>query len=79
MVSETRIKVVVDGKSQIKEVKSGGSYPSHSDMRLHFGIGESDTADLVEIRWPSGLIERFENVEGDRFLTAKEGMGLTEQ
>ena len=75
----TRIKVVVDGKSQIKEVKSGGSYPSHSDMRLHFGIGESDTADLVEIRWPSGLIERFENVEGDRFLTAKEGMGLTEQ
>ena len=75
----TRIKVVVDGKSQIKEVKSGGSYPSHSDMRLHFGIGESDTADLVEIRWPSGLIERFENVEGDRFLTVKEGMGLTEQ
>lgn len=75
----TRIKVVVGGKSQIREVKSGGSYPSHSDMRLHFGLGQSDMADLVEIRWPSGFVERFENVRGNRFLTATEGMGLREQ
>lgn len=75
----TRITVVAGGKSQIKEVKSGGSYPSHSDMRLHFGIGQSDTAELVDIRWPSGLEERFENVQGNRFLTAMEGMGLSEQ
>ena len=75
----TRINVVAGGKSQIKEVKSGGSYPSHSDMRLHFGLGQSDRADLVEIRWPSGIVEQFENVQGDRFLIAKEGTGLREQ
>ncbi|MBM3238040.1 CRTAC1 family protein [Candidatus Poribacteria bacterium] len=72
----TRIKVVADGKSQIREVKSGGSYPSHSDMRLHFGLGEATSADLVEIRWPSGLVERFEGVKANQFLKAKENEGL---
>ncbi|MBI1928873.1 CRTAC1 family protein, partial [Candidatus Poribacteria bacterium] len=71
----TRIKVVTGGKSQIREVKSGGSYPSHSDMRLHFGLGQAAVADLVEIRWPSGLVERFEGVKADQFLRAKEGEG----
>ncbi|HIE28662.1 TPA: CRTAC1 family protein [Candidatus Poribacteria bacterium] len=74
----TRIKVVADGKSQIREVKSGGSYPSHSDMRLHFGLGKATVADLVEIRWPSGLVERFEGVKANRFLKAKEGEKLSE-
>ena len=72
----TRIKVVTAGKSQIREVKSGGSYPSHSDMRLHFGLGESTKADFVEIRWPSNLVEQFKDVQGDRILVAKEGKGL---
>ena len=48
-------------------------------MQLHFGLGWSNTADLAEICWLSGLVERFESVQGDRFLTAKEGMGLSEQ
>ena len=74
----TRIQVVASGKSQIREVKSGGSYPSHSDMRLHFGLGGAVAADLVEIRWPGGLVERFEDVDANRFLRAKEGEGLIE-
>ncbi|MFQ6040554.1 MAG: CRTAC1 family protein [Candidatus Poribacteria bacterium] len=74
----TRIRVVADGKSQIREVKSGGSYPSHSDMRLHFGLGEATVADLVEIRWSSGLVNRFEGVKANRFLKAKEGEKLIE-
>ena len=73
-----RIKVVADGKSQIREVKSGGSYPSHSDMRLHFGLGEAPKADLVEIQWPSRLVEQFTDVKGDRILVATEGKGLRE-
>ena len=73
-----RIKVVADGKSLIREVKSGGSYPSHSDMRLHFGLGEAPKADLVEIQWPSRLVEQFTDVKGDRILVATEGKGLRE-
>jgi len=72
----TRIKVVANGKSQIREVKSGGSYPSHSDMRIHFGLGKVAQVDLVEIRWPNGLVERFKGVKTNQFLRAKEGEGL---
>ena len=71
-----RVKVTASGTVQMREVKSGGSYPSHSDMRLHFGLGESGVAAHVEIRWPSGLIEHYEDVETDQFLIATEGEGL---
>ena len=72
-----RVKVVTDSISQIREVKSGSSYLSQSDMRLHFGLGEASVAKLIEIQWPSGLIERFENVKADQVLRAVEGNGLT--
>ncbi len=74
----TRIKVVANGMSQIREVKSGGSYPSHSDMRLHFGLGQAALVDRVEILWPSGLVERFEGIKTNQFLRATERKGLSE-
>ena len=64
--------------SQIREVKSGGSYPSHSDMRLHFGLGQAALVDRVEILWPSGLVERFEGIKTNQFLRATERKGLSE-
>ena len=70
-----RVKVAAGGISQIREVKSGSSYLCQSDMRLHFGLGEASEADLVEIRWPSGLVERFEGVKANQFLKAIEGEG----
>ena len=73
----TRIAVLAGGSIQMREVKSGGSYPSHSDMRLHFGLGKSAVVERVEIRWPSGLIEQYKNVETNRFLIATEGKGLS--
>ena len=73
-----RVKMIAGGISQSREVKSGGSYLCHDDVRLHFGLGKAEKADLVEIRWPSGLVERFENVKANRFLMAKEGEGLSE-
>ena len=70
-----RVKVFAGGISQIREVKSGSSYLSQSDMRLHFGLGETSQADMVEIRWPSGLVERFESVKANQILKAIEGEG----
>ena len=46
---------------------------SHTDFRLHFGIGSAVEVDSLLIRWPSGLVERFESVQADRFLTVREG------
>src|SRR5437868_1368272 len=43
--------------AQIDEVRSGGSYISQNDLRIHFGIGKAEKIDLLEIRWPSGQID----------------------
>jgi hypothetical protein len=59
----------------VDEVRSGSSYDSHSDMRVHFGLGASAKIDGVEVRWPSGIVERFVNLPVDRIHTVKEGSG----
>ncbi|MEO8735100.1 MAG: CRTAC1 family protein [Edaphobacter sp.] len=69
---------VTTGKlRQMDEVRSGGSYLSQSDLRLHFGLGRTQRIDKVEVLWPNGERQTFENVAGDRFYHLKEGEGLT--
>lgn len=58
---------------QIREIKSGVSYLSSNDLRVHFGLGSHDKADTLEIRWPSGLVQRIENIRADQILTVEEG------
>ena len=58
------------------EVRSGSSYVSNSDMRVHFGLGTETKLDSVEVRWPSGLTERFDNLPVDQINTVKEGSGV---
>jgi hypothetical protein len=57
---------------QIDEVRSGGSYISQSDLRVHFGLGTAATAD-IEIRWPSGTVDRILGVKANQVLVVKEG------
>jgi hypothetical protein len=73
-----KVAVVAGGRRQIAEVRAGGSYQSHNDMRLHFGLGDEHAIDEVEIRWPSGLVERVDGLEADRFYEAREGSGIRE-
>jgi hypothetical protein len=73
-----KVTVVAGGRRQIAEVRAGGSYVSHNDMRLHFGLGAEDAVDEVEIRWPSGLVERKGRLEANRFYEAQEGSGMRE-
>jgi hypothetical protein len=63
------------GKRQVQEVTSQSSFYSSNDPRLHFGLGTAAKAD-VEIRWPSGRVQRFEKVAADRIITITEGKGL---
>jgi len=62
--------------SQVDEVRSGGSYLSQNDLRLHFGLGAADKVDAVEIRWPSGSTQTLHNLLPDRFYIVKEGVGI---
>jgi enediyne biosynthesis protein E4 len=68
-----RIRVVVGGISQIREIAGGGSYLSQSDLRANFGLGSQSKAQLVEITWPSGRKQSFRDVAGDTFYVAREG------
>jgi hypothetical protein len=75
----SRIKVVSGDLTQIDEVRSGASYISHNDLRLHFGLERRTKIDLIEIRWPSGAVTRIEGAPANRILTVKEGKGIIQQ
>ena len=63
--------------SQIDEVRSGGSYISQNDLRIHFGIGKADKIDLLEIRWPSGQIDTLKDIKANQLIYVKEGEGIS--
>jgi hypothetical protein len=70
-----RIRVKAGARTLIDEVRSGSSYDSNNDMRVHFGLGSATKIEWVEVRWPSGLLEKFENLGVDAIHTIKEGTG----
>jgi hypothetical protein len=70
-----RVSVKTGSSQQTSEVRSGSSYISNSDMRIHFGLGTTSQIQYIELHWPSGLAERFENVPVDRIVTISEGSG----
>ncbi len=71
-----RVKVVTGDVTQIEEIRSGGSYLSQNDLRLHFGIGKFTKIDLLEIRWASGKVETIKDIRADKFYSVLEGEGL---
>jgi len=70
-----RISVKAGARVRVDEVRSGSSYISNSDMRVHFGLGQTAKIDWVQVRWPSGLVERFVDVSVDSIHMLKEGSG----
>jgi enediyne biosynthesis protein E4 len=71
-----KVKVTAGGFTQTDEVRSGGSYLSQNDLRLHFGLGDARRVDRVEISWPFGPTEKVMNLEADRSYCVKEGAGV---
>jgi hypothetical protein len=73
----TKVRVLAGGLTQSDEVRSGGSYLSSSDLRLHFGLGAATKIDRIELTWPSGEKTSLENVPANQMLTITEGKGIT--
>jgi hypothetical protein len=72
-----RVRVVIGKHAQTDEVHSGTSVMSQSDLRLQFGLGKVKQIDLIEVKWPTTQnVEKFTNIEANRFLTIKEGSGI---
>ena len=70
-----RVEAVAGALQQIDEVRSGGSYLSQSDLRLHFGLGAATRVDRLTVRWPSGLVDTIHNIPADRHIAVEEGSG----
>src|SRR2546422_55777 len=72
------VSLTAGGLRQRGDVLGGGSYSSHSDQRLHFGLGTATQVEKLEIRWPSGLRESVSVPGVDRILTIVEGKGVVD-
>jgi len=64
-----------DGKPfiQVDEVRSGGSYYSQNDLRVHFGLDRAAKADALEIRWPSGALDKLTDLAANHLYVVQEG------
>jgi hypothetical protein len=67
-----RVRVTAGSLAQTDEVRSGGSYLSQSDLRLHFGLGAQTRVDKIEIIWPGGAKQVEKDLTPDRILTVRE-------
>lgn len=69
-----RLKLTIEGRQpMIDEVRSGGSYYSQNDQRIHFGLGKVGKVKSLEIRWPSGKVDSLSDLPINRIVQIKEG------
>jgi hypothetical protein len=68
-----RIKVVAGDLVQYAQSMGGTSYCSSHDPRIFFGLGKKQRIDSIEVRWPSGIVDRLRNIAPNRFLVLREG------
>ncbi|MDE3109340.1 MAG: CRTAC1 family protein [Acidobacteriota bacterium] len=76
-----RVTLSAGGHTQMREVRSGGSYLSQSEFRLHFGLGQAKKADWLQVEWPIRPpdAQKFENISANQILTIREGTGIVAQ
>jgi len=72
-----RVTITAGGIRQMDEVRSGGSFLSQNDLRLHFGLGKATVIERAEVVWPSGRKEIFANLKANRAFVLEEGKGVT--
>ena len=73
----SRLRLVADGKAQVREVRTGVGYLSSPPTRVHFGVGPATTIDRVEIRWPSGALQVLEHLKANQIVVVDEGGGVS--
>jgi hypothetical protein len=72
-----RVTITSPSFTQFNEVRSGASYLSQNDLRLHFGLGSDANMSKVVVSWPSGQVDTLNDVKADFIYTLTEGKGIT--
>jgi enediyne biosynthesis protein E4 len=73
------VTVTAGGVAQLSEVRSGSSYLSQNDLRLHFGLGKETSMNTVEVSWPSGKKETYKDLAADFIYTIVEDSGVQQK
>ncbi len=69
----SRVRVVAGERVRFDQVTGGGSYLSAHDLRMHFGLDRNQVVDLIEISWPSGVVDRLEQIQANQVVVVEEG------
>lgn len=72
-----RVSVTAAGRTLVNEVRSGSTFMSQSDLRLHFGLGQAQAVDRLEVEWPSGAKDIVTGLAVNSFIVVVEGQGLS--
>ena len=67
-----RIAISAAGRRQFAQVLSGGSYLSHHDLQVHFGLGSSTLVETLTVQWPSGAVQTLRDVPANQVLVVRE-------
>ena len=68
-----RVRCEAGALRQIDEVRSGGSYLSQNDLRIHFGLGDAKVVDTLQVNWPSGAVDVWHRIPANQFVILCEG------
>ncbi len=71
-----RVRVAVGAQVQVREIHAGSNFISQDDIRAHFGLGQAERVDRLEVEWPSGVVDTMEDIAADRFVVVREGEGV---
>jgi len=71
-----RVSLTAGGRTQTREVRWNASFGSSHDPRLHFGLGSASSVDLLEVRWPSGLVQQARDLPAGHLVTLDEEQGV---
>jgi len=75
----SRIEVSNLGVTQIQDVICGSSYSSQSSLTLSYGMGHSELAEAITVRWPSGIVDELYNIEVNQIITIVEGSSFCDE
>jgi hypothetical protein len=70
------LKLTTEGLVELRQAQGGMGYMSAQDPRIHFGLGQRKRVESLEITWPSGIVDKLENVPINQIITVKEGVGI---
>lgn len=71
-----KVTVYASGRKQVLVNQWAMGYLSSNDPRMHIGLGDSDIIERLEVKWPGGETETFENIAANRYITITKGRGM---